>query len=270
MEFRKKSKKILNDMSIEDYVTYYEQALIAWNEGKLNNDDMYDILDNFSDRAYSMVTFLMGCCQLSSMGYKNIETNLMALKLELDALNINSMEVDNNLKVIQNDIEHCLQDILDICHISREGLDGTYRKNGEPIISKISEEINLNDRLIDDYKKYCLGEFDGELDGGELDSEEFNYVVDNDGLSITNDLSVTNDLNITNDLGIYIDLGLTDINAEDISCGEINYDITDDIITDDIEEEKYNKFYCRIVDQNLGIDKEFKNLNDLKKYIDKM
>lgn len=250
MEFRKKSKKILNDMSIEDYVTYYEQALIAWNEGKLSNDDMYDILDNFSDRAYSMVTFLMGCCQLSSMGYKNIETNLMALKLELDALNVNSMEVDNNLKVIQNDIKHCLQDILDICHISREGLDGTYRKDGEPIISKISEEINLNDRLIDDYKKYCLGEFDSEEFNN---SEEFNYIAD------------TNDLSITNDLGIYIDLGLTDINAEDISCGEINYDITDDI-----EEEKYDKFYCRIVDQNLGIDKEFKNLNDLKKYIDKM
>lgn len=261
MEFRKKSKKILNDMSIEDYVTYYEQALIAWNEGKLSNDDMYDILDNFSDRAYSMVTFLMGCCQLSSMGYKNIETNLMALKLELDALNINSMKVDNNLKVIQNDIEHCLQDILDICHISREGLDGTYRKDGEPIISKISEEINLNDRLIDDYKKYCLGEFDGEEFNN---SEEFNYIVDTYGLDITDDLSATNDL------GIYIDLGLTDINAEDISCGEINYDITDDIITDDIEEEKYDKFYCRIVDQNLGIDKEFKNLNDLKKYIDKM
>lgn len=266
MEFRKKSKKILNDMSIEDYVTYYEQALIAWNECKLSNDDMYDILDNFSDRAYSMVTFLMGCCQLSSMGYKNIETNLMALKLELDALNVNSMEVDNNLKVIQNDIKHCLQDILDICHISREGLDGTYRKDGEPIISKISEEINLNDRLIDDYKKYCLGEFNGE----ELDSEELNYIADIDDLSITNDLNITNDLSATNDLGIYIDLGLTDINAEDISCGEINYDITDDIITDDIEEEKYNKFYCRIVDQNLGIDKEFKNLNDLKKYIDKM
>lgn len=259
MEFRKKSKKILNDMSIEDYVTYYEQALIAWNEGKLGNDDMYDILDNFSDRAYSMVTFLMGCCQLSSMGYKNIETNLMALKLELDALNINSMEVDNNLKVIQNDIEHCLQDILDTCHISREGLNGTYRKNGEPIISKISEEINLNDRLIDDYKKYCLGEFDGELDSGELDGEEFNHIVDTDGLDITDDLSAANDL------GIYIDLGLIDINAEDISCGEINYDITDNI-----EEEKYDKFYCRIVDQNLGIDKEFKNLNDLKKYIDKM
>lgn len=254
MEFRKKSKKILNDMSIEDYVTYYEQALIAWNEGKLSNDDMYDILDNFSDRAYSMVTFLMGCCQLSSMGYKNIETNLMALKLELDALNINSMEVDNNLKVIQNDIEHCLQDILDICHISREGLNGTYRKNGEPIISKISEEINLNDRLIDDYKKYCLGEFDSEEFNN---SEEFNYIVDTYGLDITDDLSATNDL------GIYIDLGLTDINAEDISCGEINCSEIDYAA----EEEKYDKFYCRIVDQNLGIDKEFKNLNDLKKYI---
>lgn len=261
MEFRKKSKKILNDMSIEDYVTYYEQALIAWNECKLSNDDMYDILDNFSDRAYSMVTFLMGCCQLSSMGYKNIETNLMALKLELDALNVNSMEVDNNLKVIQNDIKHCLQDILDICHISREGLDGTYRKDGEPIISKISEEINLNDRLIDDYKKYCLGEFDGDFDDKfdeeELDNrEEFNYIVDTD-----EDYMVDND-----GLGIYIDLGLTDINAEDISCGEINCSEIDYAV----EEEKYDKFYCRIVDQNLGIDKEFKNLNDLKKYVDKM
>lgn len=257
MEFRKKSKKILNDMSIEDYVTYYEQALIAWNECKLSNDDMYDILDNFSDRAYSMVTFLMGCCQLSSMGYKNIETNLMALKLELDALNVNSMEVDNNLKVIQNDIKHCLQDILDICHISREGLDGTYRKDGEPIISKISEEINLNDKLMDDYKKYCLGEFDEEFDGEELDNrEEFNYIADAD-----EDYIVDND-----ELGIYIDLGLTDINAEDISCGEINCNEIDYAA----EKEKYDKFYCRIVDQNLGIDKEFKNLNDLKKYINNM
>lgn len=265
-KFKIKSKGVLNKMDIEDYINYYESALIAWNNKNITNEEMYDILDNFSERAYGMITFLMGCCNLSNITFHHIETNLLALRLEVKSLLSENKDKENiQTDVLQCDALQCIEDINDLCEISIKGLSGSFRKDGESILKEINslqDVSNLQDEAMEKYIQD--NEFvDGAISEIIIDEEVMDGFIDNLG-DILNKEGGNEDNGKQFQqqyFGIWMDTD-SDSCVADLDADKNGFRI-------DNKADKEENFYCRIIDQNTGIDREFKNLNDVKEFINR-
>ena len=244
MSFKKRNRLEVDNMSIEEYMNYYEDALLNWNKKKVSDNDMGMILDEFGEKAYTLMTFLMGCCQLSSSSFRGIKTNLLAFKLELDGL---KQELGDNRKLdcIYEDLNAIVNDIQDMCDISINGLDGTFRKEGESYLRELAKEV-----------------------AEENNFEKNNFVINIPVDGISNIIS-SEDIQNNLVLEAIENPRLYDSKYKTYCLGEWDIEEQDNINTSPSgdENKKSNNFYSRVIDQDMDIDVEFKSLNELRDFV---
>ena len=131
MAFKKQN---VDNLTLKQYIEYYDQALLSWENKEVSNKDMRAIMDEFNIKSYSIITYLMRNNTLIEGIAKNIHSNATAIKYA----------DKDDLLLIKDDIQSLCNMLTNITN------EATYQDPDDEVYVLTDLDMNFDDITEDD------------------------------------------------------------------------------------------------------------------------